>query len=273
MKKKRRPTVQEIGFADFGDGLEEPQHLLHLRQSIRLAAALINDMEVAKVAQRIAITGKLRRLGYIERPNEIELLVIPKARKKITGEPEFETDPNVPFYTNYVIEKLQSWEGRGRNAIRQRWNQIDKITFRKEDPFTAIIHFNPLNQGQGTVSIILVPSKRHWGINRIATSGDVQFNAWAKSRQPNGMLPEGVEYAIDSQMLMDTKGKKPREISADTETKVFNLCGMRYIPTGYRVDNLWKTYLESGANLGDENDDEEESVPRALDLAYELMSK
>ena len=277
MKKQARPTIQETGFTNWNwKDFAEPEHLQNLRTTIKEASILIADIERAKVTQRMALTGKLRRLGYIEEPGEIAILVIPKpALSTIRKEPEFESEPNIPLDANKLIGLLQSWDGRGGQKLRNRWLAVEKVTYQHEDPFIATIHFADKNNLKPTarkIDLILVPSKKHWGIHRISTSGDVEFNKWAKSKQPDGMLPEGIEYSIGDQMLLDTRGRKPKEVSADTETKVFALCGIPFIPLGYRTNNLWKIYLESKTDIGKE-DTEEEDIPNKLnELVYEMAS-
>jgi DNA polymerase/3'-5' exonuclease PolX len=250
MAKKRSPVphISAVGFSNGTDD-EMTQYYRSLREAISAASRLIRDIEGPSGRSnvfQVAITGTLRRLERIVDPNNIEFIAIPRPSppSSIDKEPEFDDTPNVSLEGNKLVTALSQL----REKKRGHWVQVDQVSY-EHYPTRAIVKFRQkFGNSIGTLIIYMVPGKKHWGINRIATSGDEEFNQWATTSKTNGgMLPAGTEYA--NQMLIDTTKRKPKELNLRTEKAVFDYCGLSYIPVIFRQDKLWLTYMETKQNI------------------------
>lgn len=244
-KKAAVPHISTVGFASANR--EREQHYRELREAISAASRLINDIEGTTKSPnvfKVAMTGTLRRLERIIDPDEIEFIAIPRPSPTSAPEPQFDNTPNIPLEKNKLITELY----RLKSKRGGHWIKVDSLTF-EQNPSKAIIGFSKKFGGAiGTLTIYMVPGKKHWGINRIATSGDTEFNEWATTpKEIGGMLPAGTEYA--NQMLIDATKRKPKELNLRTEQAVFNHCKINYIPLILRTDKLWLTYIETGQNM------------------------
>lgn len=242
-KKQAVPTIQQTGLRH--GQKDDVAHLEDLRRAIQLTSRFIASIDrhkPTKPVSEIAMTGPLRRLETAVSKDDIHLLAIPKAYVKSYIKPQFEMEPDIPLEANRLIEFLENKRG-----ARSRDTLIQDIVY-TTDPSTATITLKDIYaKDTAIITITMVPGKNHWGINRIITSGDEEFSTWVRSKKPNGLLLEHME--IIGQKLVDCSGKKPKQIRAQTESKVFELCEVSYIPVSFRISQLWLTYLETKQSI------------------------
>jgi hypothetical protein len=268
MPRKPRLAPPQIGFSKrMDDSREELEHLRELRSYITIGSRLIWNTQhpTPSAVKKIALTGTLRRLETIIEKGSIEIIAIPR---------------QLPISRRKQLERLDPESKElNTNTLRVR---LDKMKLRRtagihiigvkhlEDPAREVITMSAaLNRGlvgsEEEITIYLVPGINHWGINRIATSGDEEFNKWAQSQKPDGMLPPAIQ--VIEQKMVNVSGKKPKEVKARTEKDVFELCGINYIPVSYRTDNLWRVYIEEKLNIP------QKKRPKNIDEALENIKK